>query len=860
MLTFDSALINAIKNSNTTAFWVLKLYYNDESAFIGVSDRHRQDGSDIYYGLVASWGTYRQSLDFFNFTTSIGNTSVTLINAEKSIQGKRFSDLLADNNFANRKWELFLNTNETSTLDTAARMIASGVISGEINYDNNNVTLTLFDNNSKYHKTVPINTVDSSTYTNAPANNVGKPIPMAYGDFYEKTDIETIPTTNFDRFYNFYKNAFPAIITDEWDVQGEESEAKADSQAVNTLDAENIYVFKNKYYPTLTDANISISNNPQIEYRGNTASVYIPISTSNLASESGTGSYSVSDEERVGDGSFSAFAQWLANGEITNNSVSNMTFAFPRIDKLGVYSAIKLLTKWGTVTDFSEEGASGNFQMTIDSSTITESSDITDTETATSISSLFTSAKRDAWDFEGSIVYTLNAGSGNNNNSAQLYESGVVVDFTLEEIESHDITELYELGQLKSMRIGRNGPEKINLAYDHNIYSRTISGSTPAKIDYVYYSGKGRQYGAYIDADNRGNSESGDNGYATNALIENPVYIIESILRSELGVLYSGSGTSTTSNKLVDSNAAFATSVVGQTVYNITDKTSAMVTARDSATTLSIDANIMASGESYIISGLTSDEIDYATFDTSGNTSNGYLGDIYEDAVGDIKFAFSQYKFINSKDIIERLGMLCFSYIFIGGDGKFKIKTLRRTDDYSSADQTIDFHDIDLGKVGKTSLGEVKNSILVRYNHDYGAKQNKSEATATDSTSQGTTVTGFNQTMKLEMDANEILDSTTASALASAYLEIMKDRHDTVDFSCVRPKYNHLEIGDIINFSNWPKELKIYGKTMGGSWDSITDTFSSVTTTWDSTAAGYFIVADISKTVTGCSIKAIKVS
>ena len=114
--------------------------------------------------------------------------------------------------------------------------------------------------------------------------------------------------------------------------------------------------------------------------------------------------------------------------------------------------------------------------------------------------------------------------------------------------------------------------------------------------------------------------------------------------------------------------------------------------------------------------------------------------------------------------------------------------------------------------------------------------------------------------MKLEIDANEIIDSTTASALASAYLEIMKDRHDTVDFSCVRPKYNHLEIGDIINFSNWPADLKIYGQTMGGSWDSTTETFSSVTTTWGNMAAGYFIVTDISKTVTGCSIKAIKVS
>jgi hypothetical protein len=851
MLSFDSGLTNALKNSNTTAFWVLKLYYNDESAFIGVSDQHRQDGSDIYYGLVASWGTYRQSLDFFNFTTSIGNMSVTLINAEKSIQGERFSDLLADYNFANRKWELFLNTNETSTLDTAARMIATGVISGEISYDENNTTLTLFDNTSKYHKRVPVNTVDSSTYTNAPTNNIGKPIPMAYGDFHEKTDIGTIPTTNFDRFYNFYKGAFPAIITDEWDVQGEESEARVDSQALNTLDAENIYIFKGGYYPTLTNASNSVSNNPQIEYRGSTASVYLPISTSNIAAATGSNDYSVSNAARISDGDFSAVASWAANGAETNNSDATLTFALPKINKLGVYSDISALIKWGTVTNLS--GSGDVFSITTKSGGgVSLDSISSDSETKTSLASGYT-ATRDAWDFEGDMIYTLE--STTSNESAEIYESGMQIDFTLEDFESHEVEELYEGGPITlTLTHNMGGPEVLEVAYDHNIYSRTIAALTPSKIDYVYYSGKGRQYGAYIDADSR------NQGYNKDALIENPIFIIESLLRSELGTVYTGSGTSTTSNKLVDSGASFATSIVGQTVYNLKDKTSAMVTARDSATTLSIDANIMASGESYLIGGLTSDEIDHATFDTSGNTSSGYLGDIYEDAVGDVKFAFSQYKFINSKDLVERLSQLCLSYVFIGGDGKFKIKTLRRTDDYSSADQSVNFHDITLDKVGKTALNTVKNSILIKYNHDYGAKQNKSEATATDSTSQGTTVSGYNKTMKLELDANEVLDSTTATKLAEAYLEIMKDRHDTVNFSCVRPKYNHLEIGDIINFSNWPSDLKIYGQTMGGSWDSTTDTFSSVTTTWDNMAAGYFIVADITKTVNGCSIKAIKVS
>ena len=827
MLSFDTALTSALANANTTAFWVLKLYYNDESAFIGVSDRHRQDGTDIYYGIVTNFGNYTQSLDFFNFSTSTGNMTVTLINSENSIKGGRFSDLLASNNFANRKWELFLNANNTTTLDTAARMIASGVISGEISYDENNTTLTLLDNSSKYHKRIPANTVDSSTFTNAPTKNIGKPIPIAYGDFYEKTDIGTIPTTHYDKYYNFYKSAFPAIVTDKWDVQEAGSLAKADTQAVNTMDAENIYIYSRGYYPTLTGTNV-ITANPVIEYKGSTASVYVPISTSNLASESGSGTFSVANEERVGDGSFSAVALWTADSSSTNNSVATMAFAFPKVDKLGTYSDISALVKWGTVSDFEGEN-SESFRFTVSSSNVDIDTITDDSETKNSIGGLY-SGKTATWDFEGSINYTLLGGSDNALHTAQIYESGAVIDYTFENIDSHQVLETFE--QLIPRHTGLS-PDKIYSGGEAYITQlRTVTKLTPSEIDYVYYSGKGRQYGAYIDADSR------NQGYNANALIENPIFIIESILRSELGVIYTGSGTSTTSNKLVDSNASFATSVVGQTLYNIKDKTTAMVTARDSGTTLSISADIMASGEKYVIGGLTSDEIDHASFDTSGNTTNGLLGDIYEDAVGDVKFAFSQYKFIDSKDMLERLGRLCFSYVFIGGDGKFKIKTLRRTDDYSASDQTIDYNDITLNKIGKTPLASVKNSVLVNYNHSYGANQNKSEATATDSTSQGTTVNGFNQTMKYELDANEILDSTTATKLAEAYINIMKSRKDIVEFNCVRPKYNYLEIGDIIDFSNWNSNLELYGAAM----------------------SGYFIVASISKSLTGCSIKAIKVS
>jgi len=64
----------------------------------------------------------------------------------------------------------------------------------------------------------------------------------------------------------------------------------------------------------------------------------------------------------------------------------------------------------------------------------------------------------------------------------------------------------------------------------------------------------------------------------------------------------SGETTSTTANKLVDSTQNFTSTIlVGDIVTNTTDGTKASVTAIDSDTTLSIDDNIMVSGDDYRI-------------------------------------------------------------------------------------------------------------------------------------------------------------------------------------------------------------------------------------------------------------------
>mgnify|MGYP004455336469 FL=1 len=91
--------------------------------------------------------------------------------------------------------------------------------------------------------------------------------------------------------------------------------------------------------------------------------------------------------------------------------------------------------------------------------------------------------------------------------------------------------------------------------------------------------------------------------------------------------------------------------------------------------------------------------------------------------------------------------------------------------------------------------------------------------------------------MKLELDA-DTLDSDTADKIADAQLKMFKERKIILNFECLTPKYNDLEITDTIIFENWDSKIKLYGVAMG------TD---------------YFMITDISKTPFGCAIEAIQV-
>ena len=91
------------------------------------------------------------------------------------------------------------------------------------------------------------------------------------------------------------------------------------------------------------------------------------------------------------------------------------------------------------------------------------------------------------------------------------------------------------------------------------------------------------------------------NSYTKNAPILSPIGSIVAWHKT-FGSADSGTTDGTTANKLVDSSQNFSSTIsVGMVVYNSTDDTFANVTAVDSDTTLTLDSDIMVSGESYTI-------------------------------------------------------------------------------------------------------------------------------------------------------------------------------------------------------------------------------------------------------------------
>ena len=583
---------------------------------------------------------------------------------------------------------------------------------------------------------------------------------MSYGSFDR--------TTSDDYYKQFFADGrFPAIIVNRCNDSGQ-IEALPDTDQGSAvklaqLRESNVYINKSGEFLSAVESNVSVTENPSstshniIKAKGTSYYYRLPLENSFTQQQSYSSvAFAVDDD-------LSTYASF-DTGDLFEQPqappvTKNLTFNVPTVPKLGeLYENNDIFLVSRTSEFFSDDpsgvtvsltsGTSFNPAITSGTGTRIHIANLTSKYSANELSSA--SLDSNTITVKNSIAISQN----DNSLRYRLHDMWLMLEFRPSQIFSKTIQEEFETSVVDYAR--DQFPSQDEAIVKTVIRTRTKTLRTPAEVDYLYFSGEGREYMSWIDADSR------NNGYSEGNLLKNPIYIIEDALRTELG--------------------------------------------------------------------LSSSNIDYTLFDISGNTTNGYLADILNDAVSDVEFAFSQYKFISSKDYIDRLCKQCFSWVYISGDGRFKIKTLRRSGDYSASDKTINFNEIQLNNISKTKLNSVRNDITVHYDQNYGRDQFEQSVNATDSTgvSAGTTVNGNNQSLKMETDL-DVIDTTTATAIANAYVEVFKDRKNIISFTTVTPKYNDLEIGDILSFSNWDSKIKIFGSAMSGYW-MITSISKSVAT------------------------------
>jgi hypothetical protein len=635
------------------------------------------------------------------------------------------------------------------------------------------VKMVLIDNSSAHHNQIPKNVVDSATYTNAPKRNINKPIPIWYGDFSAISTAADAATFgngtagNIDHY--FTRGKAPSIITDKWDSSAAKVVSKPDSVVLNELSNDNVYMYRNGHYIQTNNGDTSAGSHTA-KFKGTEWSVFLPFvphsTTTNTTDWANTvdGDMETSGKLNAPSSSYDATGYWRMPEY--------------NIGDFGTQSSMKLIIFY--------KNFDPNSSSNVDTFTFANSVDVTGNlgwYTGSQDSYAERLALSGNFASAGDVIRVILT-ANTQVHYVEIRAIGIELNFAPNgESFTKDVTDYYEVTTQDSLTSteywDRYGSESVETTKK---VARTTSITTPDAGDYVYVGGKGREYPAWIDTINSevrtdGNGDAPDPDYNQNAHLENPIYIIEDILRRELGL--------------------------------------------DSST--------------------TGADIDIESFDMSGaNQSTSYIKYLFNDDVDDVKFAFSQYKFINSKDLITRLCRQCMSFLWFSGSGKFKIRTLLRPTDTWSADETVNYHDIKLKNISRTSLNSVRNKIVINYAMDYAEDKMTKTTTSTDTTSISNALAGYNDTLTLEIDADCIADKTTAENLRDAYLAHYKDRKVVITFDCLIPKYNHLEITDIIGFSNWDTKIKIYGTAMG--------------------ASDFYMITDIAKNPHGCSIKAMKVN
>lgn len=287
----------------------------------------------------------------------------------------------------------------------------------------------------------------------------------------------------------------------------------------------------------------------------------------------------------------------------------------------------------------------------------------------------------------------------------------------------------------------------------------------------IYAFVKGRIYGKWIDDNSR------DNGFNQSNLIQQPAYIIESLLRDEVFVerdLTIDSSASTTTCVISSLKSSTDDYYNGAEFFNVTTAAQSYVTDYDgSSKTITIndaDASMAANDNVYITNIDGINRIAHTTFDAIGNTTNGTRKDWVFDRA--INRAESANSFI-TKALFESHTILFQSY------NKYKLIALDAASSGDTWTKSLKQAGREFFDIGLTPLQNVITSFRLRYNYEHGKGTYAKEFYVDKNgfTSGGTIISATEQTLcsnaetnyriknNFEYSSDWIYDLTTAEYL-----------------------------------------------------------------------------------------------
>ena len=171
-----------LKSTAVPENWIARLYYGDETKFIGISDYDRIVSGQQYYGIVSNWGEITEVIDI---TTGKATISDTVITCANKIKNKSLSDILYNvtDEYLNRKVEIY------SLINGEIQILFTGILAS-VEANDSSVQLRAESRSPWYGIKIP----KSKT-------KQGELIPLVYGtfggasetDFYNRGVVYPMP-------------------------------------------------------------------------------------------------------------------------------------------------------------------------------------------------------------------------------------------------------------------------------------------------------------------------------------------------------------------------------------------------------------------------------------------------------------------------------------------------------------------------------------------------------------------------------------------------------------------------------------------------------------------------------------------